>query len=127
MLNKINSIPEVFVESEERETKYADRMSLERKIIKNFTDLLILKHLQKHPLVSGYEILNYLRQKFDVPFSPGTIYTAIYSLERHGLIKGDGPEIGRSYELTNEGGKMIDTTVKARKRIQRLFTNLLLE
>jgi DNA-binding PadR family transcriptional regulator len=124
--SKTNSTLDSFPESEAKETNCAESAPFEKRIIRNFTDLLILRHLQKYPLVSGYEILNYLRQKFDIPFSPGTIYNAIYSLERHGLIKGDGNELGRAYELTNEGGKTIDAAVKTRKRIQRLFLDILL-
>lgn len=123
---KTKSILNAFVESEGKEADWAEANTLlEQKIIKNFTDRLILKHLQKQPLVSGYEILNYLRRKFDVPFSPGTVYSAIYSLERHGLIKGDGNEHGRTYELTKEGGEMIDATLKARQRIQKLFLDII--
>jgi DNA-binding PadR family transcriptional regulator len=121
---KTNSIPDVFVESKDEEIESQGNTLLEAKIIKNFTRLLILKHLQKYPLVSGYEILIFLRKKFDIPFSPGTIYGAVYSLERHGLIKSDGNEIGRSYELTNAGNEMIGATVRARKRIQRLFSDI---
>lgn len=124
--NKINCVNEAFIESEEKETEYSEGTPLEKKIIKNFTDLLILKYLQKFPLVSGYEILNYLRQKFDIPFSPGTIYGAIYSLERHGLVKGQGCEIGRTYKLTYEGKKMIKTTVRNRKRIQQVLADVVI-
>ena len=123
--SKTNCLPDVFVEYEEKETEYSDGTPLEKKIIKNFTDLLILKHLEKFPLVNGYEIFNSLRRKFDVAFSPGTIYGAIYSLERHGLIKSDGKDIGRTYKLTSDGRKMIETTFKTRKRIERLFVNIL--
>jgi len=107
------------------EPAYSVSLQLEKKIIKNFTDLIILKYLQKYPFISGYEILNYLRQKFDIPFSPGTIYNTIYSLERHGLIKGNGLEIGRTYELTAEGGKMMNATVKGKKRIKTFVDTLL--
>jgi DNA-binding PadR family transcriptional regulator len=120
-----NFLTNQFIESEEKETEYTVIGPLETKIVRNFTDLLILKHLQKCALVSGYEILNYLRRKFDIPFSPGTIYSAIYSLERHGLIKGNGDEVRRTYKLTNKGEKMIDTLFKARKRVQTLFASII--
>lgn len=125
--SKTNVMPDVFVKNELKETEslgYTNGSPIEEKIIKNFTDLLILKHIQKKPLISGYEILNYLRRKFDVPFSPGTIYSTLYSLERHGLIKNDGNEIGRTYELTNEGRKMMDGTTETRKRIQQVLVDI---
>lgn len=124
--NKRNSVYNASVKFTTKETNFANSGPLEKKIIRNFTDLLILKHLRKYPLVSGYEILTSLRQKFDIPFSPGTIYSVVYSLERHGFIKGNGTEIGRAYELTVAGGKLIDA-VKTQKRIRRLFTEIILE
>jgi DNA-binding PadR family transcriptional regulator len=116
----------MLVEFNKKEIPYTSSGPLEKKIIRDFIDLLILKHLQKYPFVSGYEILNYLRQKFDIPFSPGTVYSMIYSLERHGLIKGDGNDIGRTYKLTNEGKNSIDEAVKAQDRIQRIIADVLL-
>ena len=124
--NKRDSVHNASVKLTTKEPNFVDSGPLEKKIIRNFTDLLILKHLRKYPLVSGYEILTFLRQKFDIPFSPGTIYNVIYSLERHGFIKGNGNEIGREYELTTEGGKLIDV-VKTQTRIKRLFTEIILE
>ena len=126
LIPKGKSVYNVVV-SEGEETNCVISATLEKKIIRNFIDLLILKHLQKFPLVSGYEILNYLRHKFDIAFSPGTIYSIIYALERHRLIKGDGDESGRTYELTNEGEKMVETAFKARGRIQGLVTDMFSE
>ena len=117
----------VFVDSEVAVTKCEGSAPLEKKIIRNFIDLLILKHLKTNPLVSGYEILNYLRQKFDIAFRPGTIYSAIYSSERRKLIKGNGDESGRTYELTNEGEKMVSDVFKARRRIERLVVDIFSE
>jgi DNA-binding PadR family transcriptional regulator len=112
--------------SKEKEAENTERTLFEKRIIRSFTDILILKHLHRSPLVSGYEILNHLRKKFDIPFSPGTIYGTIYSLERNGLIKSDGNKIGRTYTLTGKGGITLATTIKTRKQIQSLFTELIL-
>ena len=123
-------LPEKFVKPEIKETKccaFSEGTALEEKIIKNLTDLLILKYLQKYPFANGYEILIYLRQKFNIPFSPGTVYNTIYSLERHALIKSSGNEIGRTYRLTDEGDMMMDTTVETRKRIQQILADIILE
>ena len=128
--NRVIVMPEIFMESEMKKTKnprFSGSAALEEKIIKNFIDLLILKYLQKYPLANGYEILIYLRRKFDIPFSPGTVYSTIYSLERHGLIKSSGNEIGRTYKLTDMGGMLMETTVETRKRIQQIFTDIIIE
>ncbi len=120
-------MPKILTVFEKTDPEFSNSTLIEEKIIKNFTDLLILKYLQKYPLESGYKILNYLRQKFDIPFSPGTIYNVIYSLERNGLIKGKGNELGRKYQLTEEGGKAMHRVVRARKRFQRLLMDIVEE
>jgi DNA-binding PadR family transcriptional regulator len=101
--------------------------ALDKRTIKSFVDILILKHLKKHPLISGYEILKYLHEEFDIPFSPGTIYHAIYLLERRDLVKGDGDELGRIYCLTSEGEKTLDFACKSKPQIQELVASILSE
>jgi len=100
---------------------------LDKRTIKSFLDILILKHLKKHPLISGYEILKHLHEEFDIPFSPGTIYHAVYLLERRTLVKGDGDELGRNYCLTIEGEKMLDSAYKSKPQIQELVSSILSE
>jgi DNA-binding PadR family transcriptional regulator len=126
MLQNPSFVHNTLIASEGKEKNNADRTSFEKKIIRNFTDILILKHLQKAPLVSGYEILNYLRKKCDIPFSPGTIYGTIYSLERNGLIKGNGPKTGRTYIITVRGRETLSSIIKASIRIQSIFIELIL-
>jgi DNA-binding PadR family transcriptional regulator len=101
--------------------------ALDKRTIKSFVDILILKYLKKHPLISGYEILKYLHEEFDIPFSPGTIYHAIYLLERRALVKGDGDELGRIYCLTSEGEKTLDFACKSKLQIQELIASILSE
>ena len=101
--------------------------ALDKRTIKSFVDILILKHLKKKPFISGYEILKYLHEEFDIPFSPGTVYHAIYLLERKTLVKGDGDELGRIYCLTNEGEKMLDDACKSKPQIQELVSSIFSE
>ena len=70
--------------------------------IKTFSDSLILKHLKTNPLSSGYEILLKFHENFEINFSPGTIYHAIYLLERKKAIISEGEEMSRMYSLTDE-------------------------
>jgi DNA-binding PadR family transcriptional regulator len=101
--------------------------SLDKRTIKSFVDILILKRLKKHPLISGYEVLKYLHEEFDIPFSPGTVYHAIYLLERRALVKGDGDELGRIYCLTSEGEKTLELACKSKPQIQELVSSILSE
>ncbi|MEM2099248.1 MAG: PadR family transcriptional regulator [Candidatus Bathyarchaeia archaeon] len=100
---------------------------LDKRTIKSFIDILILKRLKKQPFISGYEILRYLHEEFDVPFSPGTVYHAIYLLERKGFVKGEGDELGRIYCLTDEGERMLSFAYRVKSQIQELIEEILSE
>jgi DNA-binding PadR family transcriptional regulator len=100
---------------------------LEARTIKNFVDILILKHLKDHPLISCYEILRYLQEELDIPFSPGTVYHMVSLLERRALIKGDSDERGRTYALTTKGEKRLDFAYKSKDQIQTLISTILSE
>jgi DNA-binding PadR family transcriptional regulator len=113
--------------AEDSKMKNAGDQALDKRTIKSFVDILILKHLRKHPFISGYEILKYLHEEFDILFSPGTIYHAIYLLERKALVKGDGDELGRMYCLTAEGEKTLDFACQCKPQIQELVSNILSE
>lgn len=78
---------------------------LKTRVLKNFTDILILKYLKQNPKSSGYQILHGLHDKHSVTYSPGTIYNVIYTLERNGLISSDGDTICRVYSLTAKARK----------------------
>ena len=99
--------------------------SLETRIIKSFVDILILRYLKMNEESSGYEILKHLHSDFDVLFSPGTVYHAIYVLERKNLIRSDGDCNGCIYTLTEEGEKSLSDTVESSLQIQNLVSNIL--
>ena len=101
--------------------------NIQTRVIKSFTDVLILKYLKNRPNSSGYEILRYLHITFNIPFSPGTVYHAIYLLERKKLIAGDGDETGRIYCLTGTGEEIWASTSKLNGQIQQLVSSILSE
>lgn len=100
---------------------------LTTRVIKNFSDVLILKYLKENPLSSGYEILRHLHEKYKITFSPGTIYHEIYLLERKKFIRSEGDEGGRMFSLTAEGDQALTDIFKAGKDVQKLVTNIFLE
>jgi DNA-binding PadR family transcriptional regulator len=106
-------------------SKHGDELTT--RIIKNLSDILIMKYLKTHPLSSGYEILKHLHKTYNIPFSPGTIYHEIYMLERKRAVKGEGDDNGRMYSLTVEGKKMLTATVAEGKKIQELIADILSE
>jgi DNA-binding PadR family transcriptional regulator len=73
-------------------------------------DMIILNYLKCNPLVSGYEIMMHLHKRFNVLVSPGTIYSALYALERQNLVEADNDQGKRTYKLTKKGEIEIQIT-----------------
>ena len=76
--------------------------TMHRRLIKNFSDIFILSELRKGPL-SGYDVIEYINNRFRILLSSGTVYAILYSLERDGLITGNWTQRRRTYTLTPEG------------------------
>jgi len=104
------------------ETDVLKRMH--RRIIKGFLDVLVLTELRKG-VMSGYDIIGFIHNKFRILVSSGTVYSLLYSLEREGLIEGRWNHRKRVYTLTDKGEKTIKTILNANNDIQYLVRNLL--
>jgi Fe2+ or Zn2+ uptake regulation protein len=76
---------------------------MEIRFIKNFLDILILIEMKKHSNLSGYDITAFVNNKFGGVLSPGTVYAALYAMERKGLIEGESDGRKTVYKLTSEG------------------------
>src|SRR3990170_77703 len=97
---------------------------MNRRIIKNFLDVLILAELRNGPL-SGYDVIAYIHNKFRLLVSSGTVYSLLYSLERDGLISGSWNQRKRVYKLTDKGDETIKAIMNANDKIQLLMSSLL--
>lgn len=77
-------------------------------VLRGHLDLLLLSIVAVEPL-HGYAIVEALRDRSDGAFtlSEGTVYPALYRLERAGLLtsrwEGDGKRRRRVYSLTSKG------------------------
>ncbi len=60
-------------------------------------------------------------------FSPGTIYYALYLLERKKEIISEGIERSRMYSLTDEGEKTLAAILISRGQIRQLVDSLFSE
>jgi DNA-binding PadR family transcriptional regulator len=94
------------------------------RIIKDFTDILMLKCLKLNPQISGYQILHSLREKHNILFSPGSIYNEIYSLERKGFIASKGDENSRVYSLTEKGEEALNNMINEGKEALELIKSI---
>ena len=97
---------------------------MHERIIKNFMDIIIMAELRNGSL-SGYDVISYIHNKFNLLVSSGTVYSLLYSLERNGLVEGAWDERKRTYKLTEKGGKTIETILNANDKIKNFMTSLL--
>jgi DNA-binding PadR family transcriptional regulator len=112
----------IIVGGEKLEGKILKKMH--ERIIKNFMDIIILAELRKGPM-SGYDVISFIHNKFNLLVSSGTVYSLLYSLERNGLIEGTWNERKRVYRLTEKGAKTIETILSANDKIKNFITGLL--
>ena len=97
---------------------------MHERIIKNFMDIIIMVELRNGSL-SGYDVISYIHNKFNLLVSSGTVYSLLYSLERNGLVEGAWDERKRTYKLAEKGEKTIETILNANDKIKGLLTSLL--
>ena len=98
--------------------------NLRRRMIQNFMDIIILKHLKSNNAVSGYDIIKH-HQKFQMLPSPGTVYSILYALERQELIEGKMAQGKRVYALTNQGEAFLNQIHNTKQNIQAVFSALI--
>lgn len=97
---------------------------MNERIIKNFVDIIIMAELRNGHL-SGYDIISYIHNKFQLLVSSGTIYSLLYSLERNNLVEGVWDERKRTYKLTAKGKHTIETLLNVNPDIRNFLTNFL--
>ncbi|MCW4008139.1 MAG: PadR family transcriptional regulator [Candidatus Bathyarchaeota archaeon] len=97
---------------------------MHERIIKNFMDIIIMTELRNGPL-SGYDVISYIHNKFNLLVSSGTVYSLLYSLERNGLVEGVWDERKRVYKLTEKGEKTIDILMNTSDKVKGFMANIL--
>jgi DNA-binding PadR family transcriptional regulator len=97
---------------------------MHERIIKNFMDIIIMTELRNNSL-SGYDVISYIHNKFNLLVSSGTVYSLLYSLERNGLVEGTWEERKGVYKLTQKGEKTINTLLEASDKIKGFMANIL--
>jgi len=70
----------------------------------DFLDVLILLKLN-NGMLSDYEILSHIQRRFNVPITPGTVYSCLHHLEKNKLIREVHLAKKKAYALTSKGKK----------------------
>lgn len=61
------------------------KKSLHKKFVLAVINIIIFQLIRKKP-VSSYDIIDQIKEQFNVKISPGTIYPVLSKLKKHGLI-----------------------------------------
>jgi len=93
-------------------------------LIRNFMNMLILFQLDKAS-IGGYDVIKFFYEKYNLLFSPGTIYSCLYSLERNGLVEGTGNQNKRVYKLTDKGRAMLNAFRNDKEELLEFISNML--
>ncbi len=96
---------------------------IRKRLIRDFLDILVLAELQKGPM-SGYDIIEFVHNKYHILISSGSVYSVMYSLERKSLISGIWTQRKRVYKLTEVGEKTITEVIDAKDSIVCLVSSL---
>ena len=107
--------------------EYKTAHAFNRRIIENFMDIVILRHIWRNQSTSGYDVIKFLHRKFHILTSPGRIYSILYSLERQSLIEGSMNQRKRVYSLTSKGEGLLRDTLLTRKHVNAVLFSIFSE
>ena len=99
--------------------------NMERRMVKDFLDIIVLIQLKSSRWVSGYDILEFVHRKFGFLVSAGTVYSLLYAMERKGLVKGEFAEGKRVYSITDQGKRGIEDILSLKTEIPVFMRGLL--
>jgi DNA-binding PadR family transcriptional regulator len=103
----------------EEPTSATNRKSRE-KTVKKCLDLLILSLAKKEP-ISGYDIILFTRNNFDVWLSSGTVYSSLLALVKSGLLtRVDKHRVAR-FKLSSKGEENLLVAYLTFKKISSLL------
>ena len=77
------------------------------KCVRSFLEFIILGLIKKKP-ISGYDIITYIYDRFQILLSPGTVYPTLSALEEQGYITSFNEARKRLYTLTKKGESVIN-------------------
>jgi DNA-binding PadR family transcriptional regulator len=97
---------------------------LDARIIHDFMDVIIMKLLRERSLISGYEFVKLIHDRFHLCFSPGTVYSILYSLERKGFLEAVFKREVRVYKLTKQGEDNLSKICASGQHNKAIFASL---
>lgn len=98
--------------------------ALRKKVINTFMEVLVLAQLGNKPSLSAYDVIALVNKKYGVLLSSGTVYSALYRLERRGWLRGSSDQRRRIYTLTEQGKRRIKKIQNHTEEIQKLLKSI---
>ncbi len=95
------------------------------RVLNCFSDIVILNQLEKQAL-SGYDLIRYVSKSYGILMSAGTVYAAMYSLERAGLVSSIFTGRKKLFVLTDEG-KMTLEVIRDSADVKQFLIRILHE
>jgi DNA-binding PadR family transcriptional regulator len=85
---------------------------MKESIVKGLLPYIVISHAKKHGEFHGYALIAAIRKSYDIYFGPSTIYPALNSCEKKGILKSEWRNERRKlprkvYTLTNEGESVL--------------------
>jgi DNA-binding PadR family transcriptional regulator len=109
---------------------YLEKRNFEDEVLKRAQNEIVSAHIETLILVrlrkvrlSGYDLLKMIRVDFNLLVSPGTMYSALYSLERKGYIVCSVNGRRRTCTLTEKGETLLQILTES-KRLRILLNKL---
>ena len=98
------------------------RRIIEKQIVTQLIDVIILKITRDRSL-SGYAVICFIKDKFNVRLSAGTVYYRIHILETKGFLKVTEKK-GKYYDLTEKGNILLKVFLSAHDAIHMILNKL---
>lgn len=98
---------------------------IRERILKSLMDWVILKELGKNSRMSGYDIILLFQRTHKMLLSAGSVYSALYALERKGLVEGNTTSEKRVYKLSKKGQAKIEKVLSNRQSIRLYIESLI--
>ena len=100
-------------------------MEMRERIVRAFLDLIVLMKLSEGcERLGGDDFIKLVTEEFDVMLSAGSIYAALYSMERNGLIQASSNRRKRVYVLTDKGEATVKTISEEKTKVLYLFGSI---
>jgi DNA-binding PadR family transcriptional regulator len=93
----------------------------QKRLLKAYLDIVILTALAERSAISSPQIISFLKQKFNVEFSPGTLYPVVKKLEEKRYINQTIHGRANLYVITEKGKKWLRDFQKSLAQTQGVF------